>query len=144
MAVHYDPAASQADIAALHFAWGDRQAAASSPKPRTAPSVTGARPLRIGYVSPDFRAHPLGWFLLGVIPNHTLRVEVFCYYDKSAEDDVTRRLRAGAKVWREVAGAPHEALARMIAADGINLLVDLSGHFENNRMPVFAMRPAAR
>jgi predicted O-linked N-acetylglucosamine transferase (SPINDLY family) len=101
------------------------------------------RRLRIGYVSPDFRAHAVGQFLLPLLESHDHRqFEVCCYSSVVAPDAVTARCRAAADVWREAAGLSDEQLAAMIRRDQVDLLVDLTMHMAGSRLLVFARKPA--
>lgn len=101
------------------------------------------RVLRIGYVSPDFRRHSVAYFIEPVIRAHNRdAVEVFCYADVRAPDDVTERIRADADQWRDIAGLSDQRVSEIIRGDGIDILVDLTGHTENNRMLLFARKPA--
>lgn len=101
------------------------------------------RRLRIGYVSADFRSHPVGLFLDGILAAHDpAMVEVFCYSNARIEDDVTRRLRQRADHWRIIAGVSDTAADAAIRRDSIDILVDLSGHTSGNRLPLFALKPA--
>ena len=102
-----------------------------------------ARPLRVGYVSPDFREHPTARFVEPVLAHHDrAQLITVCYSDARRPDAVTERLRVLAAEWRETAGLPDEHLAAHIRRDGIDVLVDLTGHMAGNRLPVFARRPA--
>jgi predicted O-linked N-acetylglucosamine transferase (SPINDLY family) len=101
------------------------------------------RRLRIGYVSADLRAHPVGYFLSRVLSAHDHdAVEVTCYSNSATQDAVTSRLRQSAHRWRDIMLLPDRAAAAMIAADGIDILVDLAGHTAKNRLPLFALKPA--
>lgn len=101
------------------------------------------RRLRLGYVSADFRKHSVAAFIEPVLAHHDHGAfEVYCYYNHATEDEVTRRLRACADAWLPCAALGDDALAQRIRADGIDILVDLSGHTRDNRLPVFARRPA--
>jgi predicted O-linked N-acetylglucosamine transferase (SPINDLY family) len=101
------------------------------------------RKLRIGYVSADFSRHPVGYYLSGILPFHNDdTVEVVGYSNSHKSDDITERLRAGATNWRNVTDLSDEAMATQITDDGIDILVDLSGHTAGHRLPVFARRPA--
>lgn len=108
---------------------------------RNAPSPD--RRLRIGYVSPDFRFHPVGRFLLPLLAAHDHeRCEIFCYATGHVADALTERCRVQADVWREVQECSDEELADLIRQDGIDVLVDLTMHMANNRLLVFARKPA--
>jgi predicted O-linked N-acetylglucosamine transferase (SPINDLY family) len=140
----YDATATADEIVAVHRAWGARHGAVRAAPPR--PSGAAAEPerrLRVGYVSADFRTHPVGFFLSGVLAAHDRsRVEAICYSGQTRPDAMTARLRRLADGWRDTAGSSDETLAAQIAADGIDVLVDVSGHTGGNRLTVFARRPA--
>lgn len=104
---------------------------------------TSDRPLRVGYVSPDFRLHAVAFFLLPLLEAHDRRgFHVTCYFSHVRSDDVTARFRAWAAEWRSLVGVTDEAAAAMIRRDRIDILVDLSGHMAGNRLPLFARKPA--
>lgn len=103
----------------------------------------GGRRIRIGYVSGDFRNHSVAFFVEPLLRHQDrTRFEVFCYMTRPDSDAVTERLRAMSEHWREVAALGHTALADQVRADGIDVLVDLSSHTAENRLPVFAHKPA--
>ena len=58
------------------------------------------------------------------------------------ETDLTRTIKQYASVWRNTAGLPHEKLAELIAADQVDILVELAMHLEDNRMLALARKPA--
>jgi predicted O-linked N-acetylglucosamine transferase (SPINDLY family) len=99
--------------------------------------------LRIGYVSADFRQHSAcNVFAPMIVGYDRAGFEVVCYSGVKAEDPVTARLKAAATLWRSMIGVSDEALEAQIRADGIDVLVDLSGHSAGNRLPLFARKPA--
>lgn len=99
--------------------------------------------LRIGYVSPDFRHHPVGRFFLPLIANHNRAAfEIFCYSDTSQPDDLTAQIQAHAHQWRKVQGMSNEQLVALVVQDQIDILVDLAMHTRNNRLLAFAQKPA--
>jgi len=114
------------------------------------PVVTGhanspdpERPLRIGYVSPDFRHHPVGYFLTAVLGHHDpAAVEIHCYSNSRVIDDITLRIQGAVTGWRPIFALDDAAVAALIQADGIDILVDLSGHMADHRLPLFQRRPA--
>jgi len=138
---------SAADLRVEHEAWDAAHAAPLAPL-SSAQSDQSAdrdpeRRLKIGYVSGDFRSHPVGWLLANVLPAHDrAQVEVFCYVADSTADEVTERLKAGADHWRPIVDLGDDAVADLVRRDGIDILVDLSGHTAHNRLLMFARRPA--
>jgi predicted O-linked N-acetylglucosamine transferase (SPINDLY family) len=104
---------------------------------------TPERRLRIGYVSPDFRVHPVAFFLEGLLGAHEHgQFEIFCYADSAREDGFTEKLRRHPGHWRKIAGMSDDRVAALIREDAIDILVDLAGHTGNNRLLVFARKPA--
>ncbi|HEV2041013.1 MAG TPA: tetratricopeptide repeat protein, partial [Casimicrobiaceae bacterium] len=103
-----------------------------------------ARCLRIGFVSGDLREHPVAYFLepvlahLGVSPAFALHA----YYNHAVEDSVSARLRGYVKQWHSIAGLSDAAVAQKIGDDGIDILIDMSGHTGENRLLCFARKPA--
>lgn len=101
------------------------------------------RPLRIGYVSADFRDHVVGRNLRPLFQNHDRRRHrIFCYAAVVRPDRMTEEFREQADGWRNILGTTDEALAEMIRADRVDILVDLAQHTAGNRLPVLARRPA--
>ena len=99
--------------------------------------------LRIGYISPDLRHHPVAFFVLPLLRAFDReRFEVFCYANNS-EDAVSRTMAQQPGVhWRNILGLLPEEAARLVAADEIDILCDLSGHTKDNCLAVLARKPA--
>ena len=55
---------------------------------------------------------------------------------------MTERLRTHADEWRSLVGLSDEQTAELIRQDRIDILIDLAGHTANNRLLVFARKPA--
>lgn len=115
--------------------------------PLSAPAIRAARPdgrIRIGYLSADFHEHATAYLITETLERHDRgRFHVSAY--STGRDDggaMRQRLRAGVEVFHDAAALPHRALAERIAADDIDLLVDLKGWTENHRQPALAWRPA--
>lgn len=103
-----------------------------------------ARPLRIGFVSGDLRNHAVASFVEPVFACLARRpgLVLHAYYNYPIHDEVTARVRGTMAQWRDVAGFDDAALDALIRADGIDILIDLSGHTAHNRLPMFARKPA--
>ena len=141
--LHLDPSASPEAIFAEHVHVGAELAAAARTVASPTPELFVGRRLRIGYVSPDFRSHPVAHFFEPVLVAHDRAAfEIFCYSDVEHPDSVTEQLARKAEHFIPCAGWSHEALRARIAADHIDVLVDLAGHTARNRLPVFAERPS--
>ncbi|TNC96674.1 MAG: TPR repeat-containing protein [Stygiobacter sp.] len=103
------------------------------------------RMVRIGYVSADFCDHAVAYLIEPLLRRHDHeRFHVTCYHVARSSDHVTDRLRGLVPRWRVLPcdSADFTAMAATIRADGIDILVDLSGHTAGNVLPMFALRPA--
>ena len=100
--------------------------------------------LKIGYVSSDFREHAVGFGMSEVVELHDRsRFEISAYYcGIPREDDTRARIRAGVDRWTDISGLSDDEAAARIAADGIDILIDLNGYTRDARTAVFARRPA--
>jgi protein O-GlcNAc transferase len=99
--------------------------------------------LRIGYVSSDFKNHPVGNNFLPLITNHDQEAfDVFCYADLNQSDEVTKKIQSHSRHWREINGLSDEQVAQKVQKDKINILVFLGGYFDKNR-PNIAIHRAA-
>jgi predicted O-linked N-acetylglucosamine transferase (SPINDLY family) len=101
------------------------------------------RRLRVGYVSPNFRDHCQAFFMVPLLRNHDReQFEVFCFSDVGRSDHITDQLRVSADVWRDTSALSHQQVVEQIRQDKIDVLVDLTMHMSNNRLQVFARKPA--
>ena len=99
--------------------------------------------LRIGFVSGDLRNHAVGYFMESILGEFDLaKVELVAYSASAGEEELTARIKPHFSAWRSLHGLDDESAARLIHSDGIHILVDLSGHTEHSRLPVFAWKPA--
>lgn len=101
------------------------------------------RRLKIGYVSADLYNHAVAFFIEPILAHHDKsQVEIYCYYNHIKRDAHTDLIAAHADHWLACSKINDEQLAERIRDDGIDILVDLSGHTGYNRLPVFARKPA--
>ena len=123
--------------------WNEAHAAALSGSSAFPNNPEPERRLRIGYVSADFRKHSaavgFGAMLVKFDPSG---FEVFAYSNSAKEDAHTRLFQQSVSYWRKILGLSDDAAADLIRQDGIDILVDLSGHTAGNRLLVFARKPA--
>ncbi len=110
------------------------------------PHTNGAEPgrrLRVGYLSADFREHPVARNLEPILAHHDHdRVTVIGYADVGRPDAVTERFRAHADLWRPIGGLSDAEVAQRIRDDAVDVLVIVAGRFDANRPLVAAHRPA--
>ena len=126
-------------------AYGEKLASQAEPTLEHGNLRDPERCLRVGLVSGDLGEHPVGHFLADALGNlATGSIELFAYETYKRKGALNAHLRHYIPHWRDAASdrLGDESLARLIRADGIDILVDLAGHTGHNRLPVFAWRPA--
>ncbi len=144
--MHYHPPHDLRAIVAEHRAWSSRHADALSSQFR--PRVNDRFPVRrdrlsIGYVSGDFRHHSVAHFLMPLLERHDpANFKIFGYSNVQRPDKFTERMKCSCHAWRDISALSDQEVATLVCADGVDVLVDLSGHTSGNRLLVFARRPA--
>ena len=142
--LNFHPDFDACEILKVHQEWNERHAAplARHIEPHHNDRSPDRR-LRVGYVSPDFRSHSVGRFLLPLLQAHDHNaVEVFCYSSVRKPDENTATCQATADTWRNVRGFSDDDVAQQIRQDQIDILVDLTMHMADNRLLVCARKPA--
>ena len=133
-------------LLAEHLAWSalvSDDGLPQSPGLRNDPDPE--RPLRVGYLSPDLKAHAISMFIEPLLARHDpAQVVVHCYDNAPSADEVARRLRGYGAVWREVRALDGAGFRRQVLADGIDILIDLSGHTAGNRLSALARQARHR
>ncbi len=143
--MNHDVLVEPTDLIAEHMAFGEVfEAPLRSQWAAHSNSKDPQRKLKVGFVSGDFCGHALTHFLEPAFKALSTRplLELHAYSTRVEEDEVTQRLRWYFAQWRQVAALDSEDLARQIRADGIDVLIDLSGHTARNRLLSFALKPA--
>jgi len=142
--MNYQPRVDPETVFVAHRAWAKLVEGALPPSaPAVLRNPEPERRLRIGYVSADFRIHSVSFFFAPLLENHDREhFEITCYANVTKPDATTERFKALSDHWRDIATLSNEEVAAHIRRDGIDILIDLSGHTVANRLPVFAERPA--
>lgn len=143
-AMHYAPGVKPEDTLRAHQTLGHLHRAAARLFADTLPPLRrqgSSGRLRIGFLSADFRDHPVGMFIEPVLRSDE-RAEVFCYDVTPAPDEASARLRAHGATWREARALGEADLAALIRGDGLDALVELAGHTIGNRQTALAARLA--
>jgi len=97
----------------------------------------------VGYVSSDFRDHSAALVFKPVLRNHDRReFHVICYSCSPLRDARTEECQSLVETWVDASQFSDDELADRIQSDGVDILVDLSGHTDGNRLTVFARKPA--
>lgn len=128
----------------LQYAKRFGELASQAATPKFSHSQKSAQlPLRVGFVSGDLREHPVSYFLESIFEQLSLQdIELFAYPTTLQEDEVTARLKRYFSHWKPIENLDDKTAATLIYQDDVQILFDLSGHSANNRLPVFAFKPA--
>lgn len=139
--LNYSDTVAAADIAQEHRRVGEMFPSEQITIPLLDPQ---GRKLRIGYISSDFRRHPVGKIFSGLIAAHDhSRMEVITYRDNSSNDNVTEEIRNASDLMIDVFGQSNEELLTRIRNDQLDVLVDLGGFTRGaTRIEIFARRAA--
>lgn len=102
------------------------------------------RCLQVGIVSGDLCHHAVATFIEPVLMHlmHSPQLSLHAYFNHATEDSVTQRLKGYFFHWHAITGLTDADLAEKIRADGIDILIDLSGHTGHNRLLTFARKPS--
>lgn len=141
---NFDPTITAADLFALHCEYGAHiEASYKVFWPKFKRELSTERPLKIGYVSGDFRTHVVANFIAPILKNHDHdRYKIVCYSNSHIDDDTTKELKASVNEWHTIINMPDEVVVAMIREHAIDILVDLSGHTYGNILHLFAQKLA--
>lgn len=141
----HNPTVDAATLFAEHCRFGERFEAAYIDVPkRYENSRDPERRLNVGFVSGDLRNHAMAYFIEPIfehLAGHE-QIVMHAYSNHSLEDEVTQRMRSHFAHWNTVYGLSDAVLDNKIRTDGIDILIDLSGHTAKNRLLTFARKPA--
>jgi predicted O-linked N-acetylglucosamine transferase (SPINDLY family) len=144
MAMHYSLDYDVSTMFAEHLRFAKRHANPLKKFIKPHPNLKNpTRRLKIGYVSPDFRYHSTIFFMEPVLAAHDkTQFEVFIYADVLNPDVATERLQKYADKWHDIVKWSDEQVTEQIRTDQIDVLIDLAGHSNKNRLLVFARQAA--
>jgi predicted O-linked N-acetylglucosamine transferase (SPINDLY family) len=142
--LHYHPGYDARALYAEHRRWEQEHAHSLVQGSRPfANDPSPERRLRIGYVSPDFTSHVVGRNVWPLLRNHEhSSFDITLYANLSPGDAMSGHFQKCADRWQGIAGWPDDRVADRVRQDGIDILVDLALHTANNRLMVFARKPA--
>ncbi|UCE47284.1 MAG: hypothetical protein JSW47_16975, partial [Phycisphaerales bacterium] len=126
-----------------HRKWAQIHAPVNLARTSHANTPDPDRKLKVGYISPDFRKHSVAYNFEAFLDGSDREsVESYGYGNIGLPDEVTERLKKKFDHYRHIRGLSDEAVADMIADDGIDILVEIGGHTVDNRLRVLAYKPA--
>lgn len=138
-------AISPRELYAEHCRFGEQfESANDSPTQVHSNSKEPDRIIKVGVISADLRNHAVSSFFEPVyyLLLKAKRIELYIYDNGGEPDDVSRRMKSKASVWREISRYTTNELYDLIRADVIDVLIDLSGHTPGHRLLTFAKKPA--
>ncbi|MBL8812727.1 MAG: tetratricopeptide repeat protein [Planctomycetaceae bacterium] len=137
------PHLSRQELSRLHCLWGQQVERQITPTNHARNATEADKTLTIGYVSPDFRSHATMRFFLPILQHRNReQFRVLCYSEAQREDQITAQVASLADGLVRTASMTDAQLRERIAADGVDVLIDLAGHTAGNRLSVFAGQPA--
>jgi predicted O-linked N-acetylglucosamine transferase (SPINDLY family) len=100
--------------------------------------------IKVAYLSGDFRRHPVGYGIVGVLEQHDrARFEVHSIsYGVNDGSETRTRIAAAVDHFHDVGERSDREAAALISELAADIVVDLAGHTENSRMGILAHRPA--
>lgn len=142
-ALNYNPEVSAETLFAEHQDWAKQRIEIVTEDTHCANTLDCEKRLKIGYVSPDLCTHSVAYFLEPLLTHHDHQtIEIVCYAEVDQPDQTTERLKKLANSWHFTCGLSDEQVALQIQQDKVDILVDLAGHTGNNRLGIFARKPA--
>ncbi len=99
--------------------------------------------LHLGFFGSDFINHPVGYFLLDMLPLIKLdNFDLYFYSNSSYEDDLSTKIKENLVKWEDVSQKNTSEILNIIKSDNIDILIDMSGHTNNGNLEIFANRAA--
>ena len=115
---------------------------AFSPLPMGSVGVE-SKVLRVGFVAGEFREHPVQHFLVGVLEHiNKDHFQLVAFSNNQKDDAATKVFKTLFSGWHDTKDMGHDAVADLVRTEQIDILIDLSGHTGDARLPVFARKPA--
>lgn len=143
MSMMYSESVSPEELAEESRRYGEKVARIFPRIPIFDNDKTKDRKLKVGYVSQDYRDHPVPYFLDPLLENHDRKnFEVYAYSSTKYFNPVMDRMKTHVDVWQDIHGMSNEQASDLIRKDKIDILIDVAGHTGENNLKVFARKPA--
>jgi predicted O-linked N-acetylglucosamine transferase (SPINDLY family) len=141
--LHCDPNLDPKNIFAEHKAWAKIHTKNIKAATEFNNDRSPSRPLRIGYISPDFRVHPVAFFFEPLLSAHDkTNFKFFGYSNVAYPDHITERIKQKFDHFRNIRGLTDDAVFELIQNDSLDILVELAGHTSDSPLLVMARKPA--
>jgi len=142
-ALNYFEEYSQQEIFKAHCEWGGQHSKGIKDQNWDWIERDPGKKLRVGFVSPDFKAHVVSLFMQQLFKNYDKdQFEFYGYAEVDNPDGYTNKFMNLLDGWRTTVGVTDEMVYETIKNDKIDILIDLAGHTTGNRLTVFTMKPA--
>lgn len=123
--------------------WARRAVKARAPGSGIDKAMLDQRKIRVGYLSHALFEGPEMSFIEALLRNHDRsQFEVFCYPHFVTKDSVSTALESQVDRWRNIYDIDPVTASYMLQGDGLDILVDLSGHADGERLVLLGQRPA--
>jgi len=141
--LNYCPDISSEELFAYHCQWGRNYFIKANNQLMFSNFPDSGRPIRLAYISPDFRGHSVGYFIEPALVHYDAKhFEIYCYAHVSNPDQTTQIIQNHVNKYCQIDKMNDQQVASQIRKDGIDILVDLAGHTANSRIRVMTYQPA--
>jgi protein O-GlcNAc transferase len=138
-----DPSIEPGALFEKHLDWARKYGKSSDHPPMHTNVPDPNRRLRLGYVSGDFKNHVVVRFATALFTRFSPQLfEIFCFSNTPTPDEVTADVKNGVNHWHDITSLSDTEASQLIRREQIDILVDLSGHTRDNRLALFALKPA--
>jgi protein O-GlcNAc transferase len=139
---HYNPKHSGNELLNIASEWQPHYAPTVA-TPRATTEQLDDKRLHIGLVSSGLHSHPVGQMITTALENIPKSAFFLtAYSDKLVDDHISKRIRNATDHWVDIAYLSDEQLAESIRNDKIDILIDMTGHTDGNRLKAIALEPA--
>ena len=115
-----------------------------SKKPSGLHSVNEYDEIRVGFITSDFREHPIGFQTLSILKElkNFKKMKMYSFYNNNTEDEYTQKIKSSFHYWENIFFIDDSEVVNLIKSLNIDVLVDLNGHTGNHRMGVLIQKPS--
>ena len=137
---HYDPSVTQEEIINFAKGWDERFSLSKLSPPVNFKGID--KSLRVGLISSGLRMHPVGQMITAALEYSRPDIDFYAYSTNDINDNFTKKISNVCKKWQQIRHLSQNAIAEQIRNDGIDILIDLSGHGDGSCLQAISMRPA--